>query len=66
MNKKEKKKGQRRITYLVPIFKSEIMKKNSTILSFEHFEKALGNEILKSLISRIFIRYYVIFKEDFI
>ena len=47
LSKKEEKR-QRKITYLVPTLKSEVIKKSSNILSFEHFEKALGNEILKS------------------
>lgn len=60
VSKKEEKKTK--ITYLVLTLKSEVIKKKSSnILSFEHFEKAIGNEILKSLISRNSIRYSMIF-----
>lgn len=60
VSKKEEKKTK--ITYLVLTLKSEVIKKkSSSILSLEHFEKATGNEILKSLISRNSTRYSMIF-----
>lgn len=48
--------------YVVPTLKSELVEKKSVnILLLEYFEKAVGDDIFKSLISRTFIRYYIIF-----
>ena len=50
--------------YAIPTLKSELVEQTSlNILLLEHFEKAEGNKIFKSLISVTFIRLFYILYE---